>query len=183
MRATPFAALCLLATAAIASPAFAESLYKCDTDGAVTIQSEPCPRGSTQVWKRDVTPEQGPSAEELSARAALAAAEAQRLAEQSRLAEQARIDDLVRRDDEARARAAESTGRIPPRKSECTLAHEFADAANAKEWLNLSETQRARLRTWVIEECRDPRGNLREPQRDPAPEATPDTAPESPVTL
>ena len=183
MRASPFAALCFVATVGLASPAFAESLYKCDTDGAVTIQSEPCPRGSTQVWKRDVTPEQGPSAEELSARAALAAAEAQRLAEQSRLAEQARIDELVRRDDEARARAAEGTARTPARKSECTLAHEFADAANAKEWLNLSETQRARLRTWVIEACRDPRGNVREPQRDPVPEVAPESTSEAPVTL
>src|SRR5687767_5673147 len=87
---------------AVAAPAAAESLYKCDTDGAVTIQSEPCPRGSTQVWKRDVTPEAGPTPEEIAAKAALAAAEAQRLAEQARLAQQARIDELVRRDDEAR---------------------------------------------------------------------------------
>lgn len=168
-----FALTCLV----LAPTAAAEALYKCDAAGAVTIQSEPCPRGSTQVWKREVTPEQGPSAEELAARAALAAAEAQRLAEQSRLAEQARIDELVRRDDEARARAAESTARIPPRKSECTLAHEFADAANAKEWLNLSETQRARLRTWVIEQCKDPRGNVEQPQPAEPPE------PLEPVTL
>ena len=166
---------------AVAAPAAAESLYKCDTDGAVTIQSEPCPRGSTQVWKRDVTPEAGPTPEEISAKAALAAAEAQRLAEQARLAQQARIDELVRRDDEARARVAESEGRIPPRKSECTLAHEFADAANAKEWLNLSETQRSRLRTWVIEQCRDPRGNIEQPA--PPPALAPEDAPAEPVTL
>lgn len=143
----------------VSPAAAAESLYKCDAQGAVTIQSEPCPRGSTQVWRRDATPETGPSPEELAARAALAAAEAERLAESARLAEQQRIAELLRRDDEARLRAAEVSGNVrPERKSECTLAHEFADAANAKEWLNLSQTQRNRLRNWVIEQCKDPLG-------------------------
>jgi len=32
-------------------------LYKCsDPKGAVTIQSDPCPAGSTEVWKRDSAP-------------------------------------------------------------------------------------------------------------------------------
>ena len=69
MRALLFLVLPLLA----AGPAAAESLYKCtDKQGAVSIQSEPCPAGSTQAWKRDATPEAGPSVEELAARAALA---------------------------------------------------------------------------------------------------------------
>ena len=42
------------------------------------------------------------------------------------------------------------------------------DAANAKEWLNLSETQRARLRTWVIDQCRDPIGNPTQTPQPPA---------------
>ena len=151
-----------------AAPAAAESLYKCDAGGAITIQSDPCPRGATQVWQRETTPDPGPSAEELAARAALATAEAERDAEQARLARQARIEELLLRDEESRARAAEAGGERPARKSGCTLAHEFADAANAKEWLNLSETQRARLRNWVIDECRDPIGN---PTEAPAPPA------------
>ena len=89
---------------------------------------------------------------------AAARAEADRIEAESRLAQQARIDELIRRDDEARARAAEAAGQIPERKSECTLAHEFNDAANAKEWLNLSQTQRDRLRAWVIDKCKDPLG-------------------------
>ena len=157
-----------LAFALPAAPAAAESLYKCDAAGAITIQSEPCPRGATQVWQRETTPEPGPSAEEIAARAALAAAEAQRAAEQARLAQQARIEELLRRDEETRARAAEAAGTRPARKSDCTLAHEFADAANAKEWLNLSETQRARLRTWVIDQCRDPIGNPTQTPQPPA---------------
>ena len=158
--------VCLvLAVASVSAPAAAESLYKCDAAGSVTIQSDPCPKGSTTVWQRETTPEQGPSPEELAAKAALAHAEAERIAAESRLAQQARIDELIRRDDEARARAAEAAGEVPQRKSECTLAHEFADAANAKEWLNLSQTQRDRLRTWVIDKCKDPLGRpLDEPE-------------------
>jgi hypothetical protein len=149
----------VVAATCAAAPVRAESLYKCDADGAVTIQSEPCPKGSTQVWMRETTPDPGPTAEELAAKAALAAAEAQQLAERARLAEQERIAELLRRDDEARLRAAEAEGgKRPERKSGCTLAHEFQDAALAKEWLNLSQTQRDRLRAWVIEQCKDPLG-------------------------
>jgi hypothetical protein len=160
MRMSRSVILLLLVLSPLAA---AESLYKCDANGAITIQSDPCPSGSTEVWRRDATPEAGPSAEELAARAALAAAEAQRLAESARLAEQQRIAELLRRDDEIRLRAAEASGSgsdsvRPERKSECTQAHEFSDAAHAKEWLNLSQTQRDRLRSWVIEQCKDPRG-------------------------
>jgi hypothetical protein len=173
--ATVVLAASVFAATFAATPAAAEPLYKCDAGGAVTIQSEPCPKGATQIWVRDVTPEPGPTPEDIAARAALAQAEAQRLAEQARLAQQSRIDDLVRRDDELRARAAEAAGRVPERKSDCTLAHEFADAAYAKDWLNLSETQRDRLRRWVVEQCKDPLGR----------EEVPATAPSSsdPVTL
>lgn len=151
-----------------APPAHAESLYKCDAKGAVTIQSDPCPSGSTQVWQRDATPEPGPTPEEISARAALASAEAQRLAEQAHLDEQERIKELLRRDDEARLRADETAGNArPERKSECTMAHEFSDAANAKDWLMLSQSQRDRIRDWVIDKCRDPRGNPINPVEPP----------------
>src|SRR5438045_8812134 len=35
----------------------AGTLYKCsDVKDAVTIQSDPCPAGSTEVWKRDSAP-------------------------------------------------------------------------------------------------------------------------------
>lgn len=164
--------LFLLATSAagMALPVAAESLYKCDAKGAVTIQSDPCPSGSTQVWQRDATPDPGPSAEVISARAALASAEAERLAESARLAEQERIKELLRRDDEARRRADEAAGNVrPERKSDCTLAHDFSDAANAKDWLMLSQSQRDRIREWVIEQCRDPRGNPIDPPKEEAP--------------
>ena len=47
------------------------------------------------------------------------------------------------------------------------------------DWLNLTETQRSRLRTWVIDQCRDRLGNIT-PEPTPAPESE---DPEAPVTL
>ncbi|WP_295362948.1 hypothetical protein [Arenimonas sp.] len=142
--------------ASLAGPVAAESLYKCEgPGGAVSIQSSPCPAGSTQVWKRDATPEPGPSVEELAARAALAEAEARRAAEEARAAEQARLAEVERREQLARQREAESRGERPPTKSACTQAHDFSDAALAKDFLRLTETQKADLRAWVVAQCAD----------------------------
>lgn len=136
-----------------ASPARAEELYKCtDEKGAVAIQSDPCPKGSTQVWKREVVREPEPSPEELAARAELARAEAERAANQARLAELERQDAQARRADAARAAAGDATRR----KSECRLAHEFNDQALAFPRLQLTERQKAVLKEWVVEQCRDP---------------------------
>jgi len=147
----------LLALLLGAPPAVAGTLYRCtDAQGAVSIQSEPCPRGSTQDWKREAAPEPAPSAEELAARAALAQAEADRVAEQARLAEEQRLLEQARRDEAARQAALDTSRGPPARKSECTLAHEFSDAAAAKPWLELTQAQRERIRNWVINECRDP---------------------------
>lgn len=146
-RGRAAAALCLLV---LAAPAAAESLYKCEGPGdAVSIQSDPCPAGTTQAWKRDATPEPGPSAEELAARAALAeaqaleAAEAARLAELQVQAEQARLAREAQAKEEKKQRT----------KSECTQAHEFQDAALAKDFLRLTEAQQAELRAWVVAQC------------------------------
>ncbi|WP_043804827.1 hypothetical protein, partial [Arenimonas malthae] len=65
------------------------------------------------------------------------------------LAEQARLDQ------QARQRAAEASGERPPTKSECTQAHDFSDAVLAKDFLQLDETQKANLRQWVVEQCKD----------------------------
>ena len=135
----------------------AEALYKCtDAAGAVSIQSSACPRGSTQVWKREANPDPEPTPEQLAARAALAEAEAQRTAELAREAEAARLAEQAEREAEAKRLADEAAGIRPERKSECTLAHDFNDAALAKPWLELSAYQQRRLKEWVIEQCRDP---------------------------
>ncbi|HQZ31838.1 MAG TPA: DUF4124 domain-containing protein [Arenimonas sp.] len=149
----------LLAALLLASPlAAAEALYKCtDAKGAVSIQSEPCPKGSTQVWKREATPDPAPSPEELAARAALAEAEAARVAEAARLAQERRMAAQARIDEDKRLREAVAEAVTPPpRKSECTKAHDFNDLARQLAWLELTQLQRERLQRWVIEQCRDP---------------------------
>ncbi len=149
----------LLFTALVlASPlAAAEALYKCsDPLGAVSIQSEPCPKGSSQVWKREATPDPAPSPEELAARVALAQAEADRIAETARLAEQRRLDAQARADEEKRLREAVASDVPPPRKSECTKAHDFHDMAITLAWLDLNQAQREGIKRWVVQQCRDP---------------------------
>jgi hypothetical protein len=147
----------VLALLVVSAPAFAGTLYRCtDAQGAVSIQSDPCPRGSTQDWKREAAPEPGPSPEELAARAALAQAEAERVAEQARLAEEQRLLEQARREEAVRQATRETSSEPPARKSECTLAHEFSDAAAAKPWLALTQSQRESIRSWVIATCRDP---------------------------
>lgn len=149
----------LFAALLLAAPiAGAEALYKCtDAQGAVSIQSEPCAKGSTQVWKREATPDPAPSPEELAARAALAQAEAERIAETARLAEQRRLEAQARVDEDKRLREAVANAvSPPPRKSECTKAHDFNDLANQLAWLELTQLQRERMQRWVIEQCRDP---------------------------
>lgn len=149
-----------LAALVLAAPSIAgaEALYKCtDPQGAVSIQSEPCPKGSTQVWKREATPDPAPSPEELAARAALAQAESERVAEAARLAQERRMAAQARIDEDKRLREAVAEAVTPPpRKSECTQAHDFDDFARQLAWLELTQLQRERIQRWVIEQCRDP---------------------------
>jgi len=148
----------LLVALLLASPlAAAEALYKCtDPQGAVSIQSEPCAKGSSQVWKREATPDPEPSPEQLAARTALAQAEAQRTAETARLAEQRRLDAQARIDDDKRLREAVASAVPPARKSECTQAHDFSDQASQLAWLELTQAQREGIKRWVVVTCRDP---------------------------
>ena len=58
-------ALLLLAAAAPVAAADTAELFKCvDAVGVTSIQSEPCAKGSTQVWRRDATPEPPPTPEQ-----------------------------------------------------------------------------------------------------------------------
>jgi hypothetical protein len=141
----------------------AESLYKCTGEkGAVSIQSEPCPKGMTQVWKRDTAPDPEPTPEERAAQAAAAEAEAVRAAEAARLANLEQLAERLARQDQAREAAASAPAPAPATKSECTLAHDFQDATKDMPWLELTQTQRERIRSWVIRTCRDPDGPVRD---------------------
>lgn len=140
----------------LAPAAQAESLYKCSGEkGAVSIQSEPCPKGMTQVWKRDTAPDPEPTPEERAAQAAAAEAEAARAAEAARLANLERLAERLEREQQA-LKAAEAPAERPPTKSECTRAHDFQDATRDMPWLELTQSQRERIRSWVIRTCRDP---------------------------
>ena len=56
-----------------------------------------------------------------------------------------------------RAEAARAAPQEPlRRKSDCRLAHEFNDQALAFPRLQLTERQKAVLKEWVVEQCRDP---------------------------
>ncbi|HEU0152482.1 MAG TPA: DUF4124 domain-containing protein [Arenimonas sp.] len=153
----PFLFVPGLAALLLAPPAGAESLYKCTGEkGAVSIQSEPCPKGMTQVWKRDTAPDPEPTPEARAAQAAAAEAEAARAAEAARLANLERLAEQLAREEQARAAAAAAPAERPATKSECTLAHDFQDATRDMDWLELTQSQRERIRSWVIRTCRDP---------------------------
>lgn len=132
----------------------AADLYKCtDPGGQISIQSQPCPKDWTQVWKRDAAPELPPT-------------EAQQQAlEQRRLREAedaAALSKLAGTTKERKPRAKpkqpqEETPEAPALPAHaCRQAHQFADAARAKEFLELSNYQLSRLSEWVAEQCRDP---------------------------
>ena len=56
----------LLTLLLVAPVADAGLLYKCSSaKGAVTIQSDPCPTGSTEIWQRDSTPAPQPTLQQV----------------------------------------------------------------------------------------------------------------------
>ena len=146
---------CLFAFALLlpSLPAAATALYKCVLpSGEVLIQSQPCPKGSQQVWKRDTPPV--PQA----------------------TPQQQQQDELRRQQDANSARelsllAGTTQPQAPPPppappptpvenapeppKGQCRKAHEFVDALRANNaWLELSEAQLFRADEWAGEQCR-----------------------------
>lgn len=137
------------------SDAGAGLLYKCsDAAGQVSIQSQACPAGSTQLWKRDAAAEAAPTPEQQAA----AAAKRQRESE----------------DAQALSRSAGTTAPPPPApvpavsppleeevpltsKGPCRRAHELAAELRAMAWLELDQSQQQRLERWVIDQCEQAR--------------------------
>lgn len=135
--------------------AHAATLYKCvSATGMDSIQSDPCPKGATQVWKRDATPELPPTPEQMAAQ----------LARRDREAADARalsqVAGTARRDPVAAAPPppvpVEATPVVDAPKGPCRRAHEFATDVRAKEWLEMRDDQLRRLDDWVAGQCRDP---------------------------
>jgi len=147
----------LLLSLFAASPAWSSSLYRCvAADGAESIQSDPCPKGSKQVWKRDATPQTAPTPEQvaaLQARREREAADAQALARMAGTSREvpppAPVAPVV-----PVATPVESAPEMP--KGPCRRAHEFADAVRGKDWLEMRDDQLRRLDDWVAGQCQPP---------------------------
>ena len=150
----PLLMLSLLATGGAA----AETLYKCQSaNGETSVQSKPCPKGSTQVWRRDATPDPVPTPEQLQA------------AEQRRQQDTQNAKALSVIAGTAPPEAEPAPPPPPPKppepvaddnrpKGPCRRAHEFADAIRANNaWLEMRDDQLFRLDGWVAEQCREAR--------------------------
>ena len=144
-------------TLLLAGPAAAAQkaeLFKCeDGAGVISIQSAPCAKGSTQVWKRDATPEPAPTPEQ----AAQAAARRER--DQAAVRELSReVERKLKPEPEPEPTpppagdtvASEPAAEAPDR---CAQAQDFAAQVREKTWLALNEDQIRRLYAWVGSQC------------------------------
>lgn len=132
-----------------ASQANASALYKCEgpKSGEISIQSDPCPAGSKQIWKRDGTPEPEPSSEQLQAR------ELQR----QKNAEAARTLSRMAGTDGGgnRSAARGSKSKVNPAAKRCTTAKQQAKVIRDRDWKKLTVERLRQLDTWVDAECQD----------------------------
>lgn len=147
--------LVLLLSLLAIGDASAETLYKCQSaSGETSVQSKPCPKGSTQVWRRDASPDPQPTPEQLQQAEARRQQDTQNAKALSVIAGTAPVE-------------AKPAPPPPPPKPEpvaaddnrpkgpCRRAHEFADAIRANDsWLEMRDDQLFRLDAWVAEQCR-----------------------------
>lgn len=150
-------ACCLIFLPAAVAFAGDGTLYKCvDAKGAVSILSEQCPTGSTQVWKRGAAPDPALTPEQA------AAAEARRLKDAADARALSEMAGTTRKVQPAAVPApvvapvASAPAADGPPKSDCRKAHELSDAMRALDWLALREEQLQRLGDWVVRQCADP---------------------------
>lgn len=146
-----------LLTLALAAPSAVQAaektyLYKCsDPAGVISIQSDPCAKGSTEVWKRDTAPEPTPTPEQK------AQAEAKRQRDQQTVRE---LSEEVDRRLRPKPKPEPAPEPEPEKKAEaapsdrCTQAQDFAGQLRGKQWLGLSEEQMQRVYGWVSEQCK-----------------------------
>lgn len=146
----------LLAAASGQSAAAEKSsvLYKCVTPaGVISIQSEACPKGSTEAWRRDATPDPAMTPEQL------AQADAKRQRDQQTVRE---LSEIVERKLQpqpapgARRKPADEEAEPAAIADPCDQAQVFAASLRDKPWLALTEDQTRRLYGWVAEQCKTP---------------------------
>ena len=143
----------LILLALPAAAADKAELFKCvDAKGATSIQSAPCAKGSTQVWRRDATPEAAPTPEQQ--------AQAQARKERDQRTVRELGEDVARK----LAPPAPTPARPPEApavavadaavaRDRCGLAQDFAAQLREKSWLELSDDQVRRLYAWVATQC------------------------------
>ena len=159
----------LLAGAALALPMSAgaeetKMLYKCvNAKGVASIQSKPCPAGSSEEWKRASETLPKPSAQEVAA------------AQQREARNQQQVKELSA--EVQRKLAAQQTptviGPTPPATTTptpsetlerplapaaaydgCQAAQAFATSVQEKTWIGLTDDQTRRIYGWVADQCR-----------------------------
>lgn len=143
-----------LASAQAAAADKAE-LFKCvDAAGVTSIQSAPCAKGSTQVWRREAAPEPPPTPEQA------AQAEARRERDQRTVRElsaevERKLKPAPPRDEPKSepAPAPDQDAAPPDAPDRCAQAQEFAAQLREKQWLGLSDDQVRRLYGWVATQC------------------------------
>ena len=158
MSITPcrWLAASLIAIAAIALPVQAADkpeLFKCvDAAGATSIQSDPCPKGSTQVWRRAADAEPAPTAEQAAQAQARRERDEQAVRELSQEVERKLRPEPAKPPAEEPAPAATGPASTagPDR---CERAQDFSRELRDKPWLGLGEDQTRRLHPWVAAEC------------------------------
>lgn len=144
---------CLLFASAAAQ---ASTLYKClGTTGLESIQSDPCPKGAKQLWKRDATPEAPPTPEQMAALQARRDRESADARAMSQVAGTSRIEAPAAPPPPPPAPVVSVPAPEMP-KGPCRRANEFAADVRDKAWLEMRDDQLRRLDDWVAGECREP---------------------------
>lgn len=152
-RAVWAASWLLLATPAAAADK--AELFKCvDAAGVTSIQSAPCAKGSTQVWRRDAAQEAPPTPEQAAQAQARRERDERAVRELSREVERKLKPVAPPPEERAPEPAAPKAGEPPADAPDrCAQAQEFAAQLREKEWLALSEDQVRRLYGWVATQC------------------------------
>lgn len=152
MRGVWAAAWLLLAAPAAAADK--AELFKCvDAAGVTSIQSAPCAKGSTQVWRRDATAEAPPTPEQAAQALARRERDERAVRELSREVER-KLKPTPPSEQPAPAPEVAQPGEgVADAPDRCAQAQEFAAQLREKEWLALSEDQLRRLYGWVATQC------------------------------
>lgn len=141
--------------APIASGANKTELFKCsDAAGAISIQSDPCAKGSTQVWRRDAAAEPAPTPEQAAKAQARRARDERAVRELSEEVERRLHPEPLAPVKEAEATTADPVAaETVSGPNRCEKAQDLARELRGMPWLELSADQSRRLHAWVATEC------------------------------